>query len=345
MDERKMQQAGSGGEHIFDDGFHVSAYLCKELLIPLTNEAFGLKIPRGTDVVFLSELQTVIGEDGKSRKRVMDTLIAFPEAPGLNPDSRFHFECESRDGNIILRIVEYVLMDGIKSARKSDDGGVDVYLPRSAVIYLKSGKKTPGKAKIRLHTPGGDVSYIVPSIRLGSYSLDEIFDKELYILIPYYLLRYRDRLSGIGQDEEQRRELAEELNEIDRRLQASFENGKLSLETEERIRDQFHRVLDYLLKDDQNIRQEVTGMDNSYWDRDWSIIDDPLFYKEEGREERLVELICKKLRKGKDVPQIADEVEEDEIRVKMICDIAERFEPDYETEKVFEAVQKELIEA
>ncbi len=64
-----------------------------------------------------------------------------------------------------------------------------------------------------------------------------------------------------------------------------------------------------------------------------------------GSDQRLIGQICRKLRKMMDIPQIAREVEEDEIRVKLICDIAERFAPDYDEEKVFEAVRKELIEA
>lgn len=64
---------------------------------------------------------------------------------------------------------------------------------------------------------------------------------------------------------------------------------------------------------------------------------------EQGIDRHLVELICKKLRKGKTIEQIADEVEEDVIRVKLICDIAERFSPEYDFEKVFTAVEEELL--
>ena len=71
-------------------------------------------------------------------------------------------------------------------------------------------------------------------------------------------------------------------------------------------------------------------------------------YKEEGREEgreegskkRLVEQICKKLKKGKGIPQIADEVEEEEELVRKICDIADSYGPEYDADKVFAAVQK-----
>ena len=62
-----------------------------------------------------------------------------------------------------------------------------------------------------------------------------------------------------------------------------------------------------------------------------------------GEDRHLIELVCKKLCRGKDVEQIADEVEEDITRVEMICNIAERFAPEYDTDKVFAAVEKELL--
>ena len=64
-----------------------------------------------------------------------------------------------------------------------------------------------------------------------------------------------------------------------------------------------------------------------------------------GEEKEKVRLICRKLRRMMSVSQIAQEIEEDEIRVKLICDIAEQFAPDYDEQKVFEAVQKELMDA
>ena len=65
--------------------------------------------------------------------------------------------------------------------------------------------------------------------------------------------------------------------------------------------------------------------------------------REEGEDRHLIEQICKKLRRGKDVEQIADEVEEDITRVQTICDIAERFAPEYDPDSVFDAVGKELL--
>ncbi len=60
--------------------------------------------------------------------------------------------------------------------------------------------------------------------------------------------------------------------------------------------------------------------------------------REEGRTDLLVSQVCKKLRKGKSIAQIADELEEDEMRITVICKEAEKFAPEYDEEKVSEAL-------
>ncbi len=60
--------------------------------------------------------------------------------------------------------------------------------------------------------------------------------------------------------------------------------------------------------------------------------------REEGEERHLIKMICRKLRKGKAPEQIADELEEDEDHVKELCVVAEEFAPDYDEEKVMQAV-------
>ncbi len=54
----------------------------------------------------------------------------------------------------------------------------------------------------------------------------------------------------------------------------------------------------------------------------------------EGDTGRLVNQICKKLKKGMSVAQIADAVEEDEARVQTITDVAQKYAPDYDVEKI-----------
>ncbi|MCR5801046.1 MAG: hypothetical protein K6G57_01795 [Lachnospiraceae bacterium] len=61
---------------------------------------------------------------------------------------------------------------------------------------------------------------------------------------------------------------------------------------------------------------------------------------EKGKETLLIENVCKKLRKGKSIEQIADELEEDPARIKDICDAASKFAPEYNADKVLGSLHK-----
>ena len=56
----------------------------------------------------------------------------------------------------------------------------------------------------------------------------------------------------------------------------------------------------------------------------------------QGQDKKLIVQICRKLRKGKSVESIAEELEEDVSVVVNICDIASAFAPDYDEEKILE---------
>ena len=64
----------------------------------------------------------------------------------------------------------------------------------------------------------------------------------------------------------------------------------------------------------------------------------------EGRAEgdilRLILQITKKLAKGKDIATIAEELEEDVTVIESICKIAGQFAPEYDSEKIYEALNK-----
>lgn len=59
---------------------------------------------------------------------------------------------------------------------------------------------------------------------------------------------------------------------------------------------------------------------------------------QEGRKWTIISLICKKLRKGQDAVQIAKDIEEDISYITDICEIARKYAPDYDEEKVFREV-------
>lgn len=56
---------------------------------------------------------------------------------------------------------------------------------------------------------------------------------------------------------------------------------------------------------------------------------------EQGSISKLVELVCKKLIKGYSVQEIADILEEDESLIQTIVEIAEKYAPEYNTDKIY----------
>ena len=60
--------------------------------------------------------------------------------------------------------------------------------------------------------------------------------------------------------------------------------------------------------------------------------------KEQGEETKLISQICKKLQKHKSAAVIAEELEEPEERVSLICETARRFAPDYDVDEIYAAL-------
>lgn len=69
--------------------------------------------------------------------------------------------------------------------------------------------------------------------------------------------------------------------------------------------------------------------------------------REEGREEgadlKLISLVCRKLRKGKEAEEIAEDLEEDLEIIGGICEAAKETAPEYNTGKIYELLQMEKV--
>lgn len=70
--------------------------------------------------------------------------------------------------------------------------------------------------------------------------------------------------------------------------------------------------------------------------------------REQGREQGLaqkrVELICRKLKKGKQIYQIAEELEETAEDIQAVVDIAEHFAPEYDVDGIMQALGYKAVE-
>ena len=97
--------------------------------------------------------------------------------------------------------------------------------PNTAVLYLRTYKKTPDKMKYVIITPGGTVRYDVPIMKVQKYSLDDIFEKRLLILIPFYIFSHEKSFPEYNSNEQKLAELKAEYQEILEKLDGLEQQG------------------------------------------------------------------------------------------------------------------------
>ena len=71
-----------------------------------------------------------------------------------NSLERYHIECESnpKDKEIVIRMYQYDVQVELQN-RYYSKGVLHVRLPRSAVLYLRHGAKTPNELKCEMYLP------------------------------------------------------------------------------------------------------------------------------------------------------------------------------------------------
>lgn len=72
-----------------------------------------------------------------------------------------------------------------------------VKFPYSAIIYLRCDETMGEDIGIILNTSEDETKYRIPLIKLKDYTLDMIFEKHLFILLPFWIFTYEERLKNM----------------------------------------------------------------------------------------------------------------------------------------------------
>ena len=232
-----------GNSTIFDDVLRTIQERRPKLLIPLVNEVFHTAYPENMKVTRLpEEYQKVVSKVvADSCNKIMEQI--------------YHFECQSTsDGNMILRMVEYDFMIALTESLKQADKR-KIKFPKACIIYLRATKNTLAEEHLEIEMADGQIiTYRVPTIRLRDYSIDEIFEKNLLILLPYYIINYEKELSKVAEEKERKENLLSEFIAIISRLEkATKEDEGLFLD----IVKMMQRVMRYLLREEPEMKERM----------------------------------------------------------------------------------------
>ena len=170
---------------IYDNIFKTMVTRNPHLLIPLVNDIFDEHYSYDEKVVLLSDEHQTLQNDYEGDERITDSYISINGA-------NYHLECQSNpDGTIVFRMIEYdfhiALDQAVRTARAC------LKFPRAAVLYLRHNSKTKDKLSIDVEFPNDQkVLYEIKIVKAKDIPKDEIIQKKLYFLVPYYIMRVED---------------------------------------------------------------------------------------------------------------------------------------------------------
>ena len=113
-------------------------------------------------------------------------------------------------------------------------------------MYLRHSSKTADEMQIRILTRGGEVSYGIPVMKVQNYSLDEIFEKRLLFLLPFYLFRYERQFGEMNGSEQKLVLLKNDYERIRQHLIGLEEAGQLTSYSKVLIVDMIYKVMENL---------------------------------------------------------------------------------------------------
>ena len=243
--------------NIYDGAFRTILNDCRKLIIPVINEIFSEHYTGEEEIRFFPNEHFLDQQDVADKERITDTNF---QIIGITA-KKYHLECESSlpDGRITIRLFEYDAQIALDEGEVTEET-LTVTFPNTAVMYLRAYKKTPDKMKYVIVTPGGTVQYDVPIMKVQSYSLDEIFEKRLLMLIPFYIFSHEKSFSEYNNNEDKLEELKAEYQIILERLDDLEKQGIIGAFDKRTIIDLSSDVINEIARKYENVQKGIGAM-------------------------------------------------------------------------------------
>lgn len=240
----------------YDDVFCTLLNDCSPLIIPVINEVFGEHYSGQEKIVFSPNEHFLNQQGGNEEERITDTSFRIEGTE----TKKYHLECQSStDNSMLIRFFEYDTQIAL------DEGTVNgniltVTLPHSAVLFLRHHASTPETLKIRMVTPGGTVEYDIQVMKSQQYTLEEIFEKNLLLLIPFYIFSHETRFDEYEKHKTKLKTLQEEYEQIKNKLEELLNQGVISEYTRCTLMDMSNKVLEHIAAKYDSVREGVKAV-------------------------------------------------------------------------------------
>lgn len=211
----------------YDDVFRTILVDCKELIYPLLNEVFGENYDKSNIIDFHQNEHFMEQQNGVESKVITDESFDVLTSM-MKFIKTYHLECQTNpDGTMCLRFFEYDSQIAIENAEINGDT-LEINFPDSAVIYLRSYETTSDHLYIKVNMAHDSAMQEIKVLKIKNYTIDELFEKKLYILLPFSMFLFEDELPECETDKEKRKCLESKFSDIVNRLKTLSEKGEIS---------------------------------------------------------------------------------------------------------------------
>lgn len=208
---------------IYDSVFETTTHDCGRMILQAMNELYREDYRGDEEIIHLQD-EHYINTPEEIKELDTDSYFMIKD----KPEKRYHFECQSTpDSTMLLRLYQYdsrvAFWDKTLEADK-----LTVRYSLSAVLFLRHTRNTPDTMHIYVETSQGRVLQEVRVMKLKNYTLDEIFEKRLFLLIPFYILVHENRFKVCNEDEAEKEKIITEYKRIAAYLGEMVKTGELN---------------------------------------------------------------------------------------------------------------------
>lgn len=239
---------------LWDEILKKETFLMPEQLFPLIKEIYGKTYPVNTSIKPLSTEYSIERSDTKEITSIRADVTVL-----VGTHDIYHFECESKnDKTMVIRMFEY----DVHIALSYHSSPLSLQFPYSAVLYIQNNGNIPDTLPCRIHfQDGGTYEYKIPTVKVQTYSLKEIQEKHLSILIPFLPLRFRKFIrSSKTKEKLTKEELTSFYKQLILILDKEVQNHYLSENNRNVILNLLNKSLIRVFYQDKTLLREVVTM-------------------------------------------------------------------------------------
>ena len=264
----------------YDDAWRTLTTNAPQLLVPMVNEVFGEHFSEKAAVVLKQNEHLFYGSGGITQKRITDSNFIILDEDAVEAflgdgfeiteglcRKHYVFECESKPVSpaILVRIVEYAVKTGVESSHSGKRAKMRILIPRTAILSLRSTGNTPSEMELEIVMERGSASSTVHIMKLSDYSVDAVFEKKLYLLIPFLLFNYEKKFEQIEGDAAQYNALLDEMRSVYERVDKLLpaeddESSMIDIFTSKALRAMTHTVVNRLAEKYPKIKEGVNAV-------------------------------------------------------------------------------------